>query len=197
MSTGLRKVRLLAAELAAALTLLFSLLYTVGFYEATLAAYSGRGSGLLAITSSVVAFALSARIRSPAVAGMLVSGGVIMLTAPIPAIMEAGMIAYPGPILGVISFGIIIIFGLVKAIDLRGREGSGASAPQSAPAEPGIARAVRILAGVLPDLFACSPTSASAVAISLFALSRLLGAGNPPSSDPELTSASRMNVGAA
>jgi hypothetical protein len=65
MSTRLKRARLLAAELAAALTLLFALLFTVGFYEAGLASCAGRGS---AVILSLLAFSRLSDPQNPATA---------------------------------------------------------------------------------------------------------------------------------
>jgi hypothetical protein len=121
MSTTSRRARLIAAGLAAAVTLLFCSLYTAAFYDPGLAPYTGRVSELVPIFLSIVAFILSLGIRSPAVAGMLIAGGVIMQIPPLQAIAQAGAIAVPGPIFGVISFVDILILGLVKAVGLRKR----------------------------------------------------------------------------
>src|ERR1035437_5343743 len=112
---SLKRTRLIAADVVAAVTLVFSLFYTLGFYYPSLAAYTGRESALLAIILSVVAFILCVRIRSGAVAGMLIAGGIIMQIPPVQALAEAGAVVVPGPILGVISFAIILILGIVKA----------------------------------------------------------------------------------
>ncbi len=105
------KVRGLAANLAAAATVALSVLYLLGFY----AGITFRGAALLAIFVSIAAFLLSLRIRSVSVAAMLMLAGLLIQIPPIQAIAEAGTIAYPGPILGVIFFIPILILGLVKA----------------------------------------------------------------------------------
>jgi hypothetical protein len=197
MSTTSRRVRLIAAELAAAVTLLFSSLYTAAFYDHSLAPYTGRESELVPIFLSIVAFALCVRIRSPAVAGMLIAGGAVMLIPPLQAIVQAGMIAVPGPIFGVISFLDILVLGLIKASGLRKRETSGAHVPEKGPTEPGIPRAVRVLADLLPDLSAFSPVSASAVAVSLLGLSRLRDFQNSTPVEVDLISASRTSAASA
>jgi len=194
MSTTSRRVRLIAAELAAAVTLLFSSLYTAAFYDPGLAPYTGRESELVPIFLSIVAFALYVRIRSPAVAGMLIAGGVIMLIPPLQAIAQAGAIAVPGPIFGVISFADILVLGLVKVIGLRKRESLGAHAPEKGATEPGIPRAVRVLASLLPDLSAFSPISASVVAVSLLGFSKLRDSRNSTPAGLYLISASRTGA---
>lgn len=193
MSSATRRARKIAAKLAAALTLLFALVSTVGFYEHSLAAFTGRGYGLLAILLSLVAFALSLRIRSPAVAGMLVFGGILVQVPPVQAIMEAGVIAVPGPILGVISFVIILILGLIKAIGLRGPNVAAARAPNQSAAGHGTPMA-RSLANMLPDLFAFSPTSASTIIVYLLAFSTLYGSRDTASAQAEPILASRIRV---
>jgi hypothetical protein len=122
MSNSRNRARLIAAELAAAVTLLFSLLYTAAFYDHALAPYTGRLSELVPIFLSIVAFALSWRIRSPAVAGMLIAGGIIMQIPPLQDIAYAGAIVVPGPIFGVMSFADALVLGVVKGITtLRAR----------------------------------------------------------------------------
>jgi hypothetical protein len=197
MSTTSRRVRLIAAELAAAVTLLFSSLYTAAFYNPGLAPYTGRESELVPIFLSIVAFALCVRIRSPAVAGMLIAGGVIILIPPLQAIAQAGMIAVPGPIFGVISFADILVLGLVKAAGLRKRESLGAHAPEKVTTEPGIPSAARALANLLPDLSAFSPISASAAAVSLLGFSKLCDSRNSTSAELYLISGSRTSAGTA
>ena len=194
MPISLTRARLIAAELAAAVTLLFCSLYTAAFYDPGLAPYTGRESELVPIFLSVVAFVLCVRIRSPAVAGMLMAGGVIMQIPPLQAIAQAGVIAVPGPIFGVISFADILILGVVKAVGLRRREVLGASGPEKVAPDPGTARIARVLASLLPDMFAYSATSASAILISLLAFSRLRGPRDSTSAEPELISASRMST---
>ena len=149
---------------------------------------------MVPIFLSIVAFALCVRIRSPAVAGMLIAGGVIMLIPPLQAIEQAGAIAVPGPIFGVISFADILVLGLVKAVGLRKREALGTRAPEKVKTEPGIPRAVRVLANLLPDLSAFSPTSASAVAISLLGFSKLCDSRNSTLAELYLISGSRTSV---
>jgi hypothetical protein len=105
------RVRWLAANLAAAATVAFSVLYLLGFY----AGITFRGAALLAIFLSVASFLLSLRIRSVSVAVMLTLAGLLIQIPPVQAIAEAGTVAYPGPILGVVFFVPILILGLVKA----------------------------------------------------------------------------------
>jgi hypothetical protein len=194
MSTATRRARKAGAELAAGLTLLFASISTVGFYDHVLAAYTGKGYGLLAIALSVVAFALSLRVRSPAVAVMLISAGVLMQVPPVQAMVEAGMVAVPGPILGVISFGIILQLGLAKAIGLRTRAVAGGGPPESEATGLGVQGPARLLADILPGILALSPTSAVAVIISMLALSGLHGARDSPPAKPELTSRSQPGL---
>jgi hypothetical protein len=111
-----RPVRLTIALVIAGVALLFSVIYVVGFYVPTFATYSGRGSGLIVIFSSISAFVLSFRLSSPAVAGMLVIAGIFMQVPPVQAIIEARTIAVPGPILGVIFFAVVLVLGVVKAV---------------------------------------------------------------------------------
>jgi hypothetical protein len=77
--------------------------------------FAVKAASVFAIILSVVAFVLSVRIRSSAVAGMLVLGGILMLVPPVQAIAEAGGVSFPGPILGVIFFAPLLVLGLVKA----------------------------------------------------------------------------------
>jgi hypothetical protein len=61
-------------------------------------------------------------------------------------------------------------------------------------AEPGIPRVVRVLASLLPDLSAVSPTSASAVAVSLLGFSKLSDSRNSTPAGLELMSASPVGA---
>lgn len=121
--TSPRKARLIAAELTAAITLFLAVLYVARFYNPTLPALAtytgGAGSALLAIFLSIATFVLSLRVRSPAIAGILIAAGVLMQVPPLQAIAEAGAILIPGPVLGVISFAPILVLGVAKAIGLK------------------------------------------------------------------------------
>ena len=108
---GRSEVRRYAANLAAAATLAFSVLYLLGFY----AGITFRGASLLAIFLSIAAFLVSLRIKSVSVAAMLTLAGLLIQIPPLQAIAVAGTIAYPGPILGVVFFIPILILGLAKA----------------------------------------------------------------------------------
>jgi hypothetical protein len=114
-----RQMRLVGAQVAALLTLAFSLLYVSVFYDPSLAKYSVRGVTLLAIFLSVVAFVLSVRIRSPTVGWTLILGGLAIQIPPVQAIAERGAVQIPGPILGVIFFSPILILGVVKLVMMR------------------------------------------------------------------------------
>lgn len=197
MSTASRRARLISAELAAAVTLLFCSLYTAAFYDPGLAAYTGRVSELVPIFLSVVAFVLCLRIKSPAIAGMLIAGGVIMQIPPLQAIAQAGAVAVPGPIFGVISFADTLILGLVKSVGLRKRDALRAHVPEDVTTGPAIPRAVRVLAGLLPDLLALSPTSASAIVISLLAFSRLRDSRGSTPTELEQIPVPRTSAGPA
>jgi hypothetical protein len=117
------QARLIVADFAAAVTLLLSALYIARFYDPalpSLATYTGGvGSALLAISFSIGAFVLSLRIKSSAIAGMLIVAGVMMQIPPLQAIAEAGKVLVPGPILGVVSFAPILLLGAAKAIGVR------------------------------------------------------------------------------
>jgi hypothetical protein len=64
----------------------------------------GRGTTLIALGLSVVAFILALRIRSLVVASFLTVAGVMMWTPALATIIAERAIVYPGPILGIISF---------------------------------------------------------------------------------------------
>jgi len=119
-SQSSRRPRLVAGEFAAAVTLFLSAYYAVRYFEPSLPALA-KGITIIAIVLSVVAFVLAVRVRSPAVAGMLIAGGTLMQIPPLQAILQAGTVAYPGPILGVVFFSPILILGLVKAAGLRAK----------------------------------------------------------------------------
>jgi hypothetical protein len=121
--SSFQKARLIAADFAAAVTLLLSALYIARFYDPALPSLAtftgGAGPALLAIFLSIVAFILSLRIKSSAIAGTLIIAGVMMQIPPLQAIAEAGRVVVPGPILGVVSFAPILVLGVAKAIGLR------------------------------------------------------------------------------
>jgi hypothetical protein len=120
----MRKVsqaRLIVGQVLAGLTLLLAVIYTIGLYDATLAVSAGRGLSLAAIALSVAAFVACVRLRSSIVAALLILGGIIMIVPPFAAIAAAGTIVIPGPILGVMSYAIILVLGAVKAAGLRRR----------------------------------------------------------------------------
>jgi hypothetical protein len=121
--TKASQARLIVADFSAAVTLLLSALYIARFYDPALPSLAtftgGGGSALLAIFFSIVAFVLSLRIKSSAIAGMLIVAGVMMQIPPLQAIAEAGKVLVPGPILGVVSFAPILLLGAVKAIGVR------------------------------------------------------------------------------
>lgn len=122
---AVRSARLTASELIAAATLVLASLYTARFYDPripSIATFTGAGTSLLAIIFSIFAFVLSLRIRSRVVAGSLIVGGVLMQIPPLQAIAEAGAVAVPGPILGVVFFAPVLMFGVVKATGLRRTE---------------------------------------------------------------------------
>jgi hypothetical protein len=54
-------------------------------------------------------------LRSGAVAVLLVIAGLLRQIPPLQAILEAGTIAVPGPILGAIFFAPVLVLGIVKA----------------------------------------------------------------------------------
>jgi hypothetical protein len=109
------RVRLLAAEAAAAVTLTLAASYFLRFYGVLGPEFAVREASVFAIVLSIVAFVLCVRIKSYAVAGMLVLGGILMQVPPVQAIVQAGGVSYPGPILGVIFFAPLLVLGLVKA----------------------------------------------------------------------------------
>jgi hypothetical protein len=109
------RVRLLAADAAAALTLILAASYFLNFYGALGPNFAAKGASIFAIVLSIVAFVLCVRIKSYPVAGMLILGGILMQIPPVQAIAEAGGVSFPGPILGVIFFAPLLVLGLVKA----------------------------------------------------------------------------------
>ena len=124
------RARLILGQVLAGLTLVFALIYTLSFFDASLAASTGRGYALAAIALSIVAFVACVKLRSVLVAGILTLSGIIMMVAPVEAIAAAGAVVIPGPILGVISYSIILVLGVAKAAGLRGgRAGSISKSP--------------------------------------------------------------------
>jgi hypothetical protein len=112
-----QKLRLVFAEIAAGLTLAVSALYPIGFYDKALAA--GRGTTLLAIGLSIVAFVLCLKIKSLLVGSLLIFGGVLLQLPQVLAIISERAIEVPGPIFGVISFSPVLIFGITKTVRSR------------------------------------------------------------------------------
>jgi hypothetical protein len=108
--------RYMLAQLLAAATLAFALVYTVGFFSKSLDIASERNSAFAAIGLSVAAFAMAIKIRSMVVAGLLTASGIIMLTPPIEALAAVRVILIPGPILGVIFYAPILGLGIAKAV---------------------------------------------------------------------------------
>lgn len=114
-----RAARLALAQVMAGATLLLALIYTAGFYDSAMRV--GRGTTLFAIALSILAFGASLKIRSGLVAGVLIASGAIILIPPVIAILDAGAVTIPGPILGVIFFSPILVLGVVKALGARSR----------------------------------------------------------------------------
>ena len=108
--------RLVIAQMLAAATVAMAAIYTMGFLDKFLEVGVARISGLIAIALSVAAFALSIKLRSAVVVELLIAGGVIIMMPPVIAIVAAKAIAFPGPILGVISYSPILGLGIAKAV---------------------------------------------------------------------------------
>src|ERR1039457_4471285 len=112
--TMANRVRLVVAQILAAITLIMALIYTAGFYDSSLSAGNiGRSSALIAIVLSIVAFAVSVKLRSGLIAGLLIASGIIMMIPPTVALVAAGAIVVPGPIYGIIFYAIILALGIV------------------------------------------------------------------------------------
>jgi hypothetical protein len=102
------------ASIVLALGVLFvSSLYELSFYGAIPPGLD-KGSSIIAIVLSVIAFVLSFRIKSFAIGGLITLGGILMQIPPVQTIFVAGEIAVPGPILGVIFFCPVLILGVIK-----------------------------------------------------------------------------------
>jgi hypothetical protein len=99
------------------ITFLLTLLYTIDFYDSSLA-LNVRGSTLLAIAIALaaVSFVLALKIRAPIVATLLTLGGIVIWIPPVAAIISERAILLPSPILGVISFSPILGLGITKFI---------------------------------------------------------------------------------
>jgi hypothetical protein len=115
MNTTKNRIRLICALVISVITLLLALLYVLKFYDSSLT-ISVKGSALIAIALSVVAFVTALKLRSPLVGVLLTIAGMLMFVPPVSAIVADGTVTFPGPILGVISFSPIIVLGIAKLI---------------------------------------------------------------------------------
>jgi hypothetical protein len=109
-----KHIRVIIAQTVSGITLLLALLYTIGYYDTSLAVSADIRATLLALALSIVAFGLAMKIRTPLVATLLVSAGMVIWIPPISAIIADKAILIPGPILGVISFSPILGLGIAK-----------------------------------------------------------------------------------
>jgi hypothetical protein len=104
----------LAAGLAAATLVLFLAVIAVGgALQAGLAPWPGIG----AILMEAAAFAVSWRQRSFLVAGLLAAGGLVGLIYGMIAMGFFSVVAFPGPILGVIIGLAILGLGVAKGVE--------------------------------------------------------------------------------
>jgi hypothetical protein len=115
MNTTKNRIRLICALVISVITLLLALLYVLKFYDSSLA-ISVKGSALITIALSVVAFVTALKLRSLLVGVLLTIAGVLMFVPPVSAIVADGKVTFPGPILGVISFSPILVLGIAKLI---------------------------------------------------------------------------------
>jgi uncharacterized protein YacL len=95
-----------------------SSLYVLTFYDLVPPSLD-KGSSIIAIVLSVIAFVLSFRIKSYAIGGLITLGGILLQIPPVQAIIAAGGIVIPGPILGVIFFCPVLILGLIILVRSR------------------------------------------------------------------------------
>jgi hypothetical protein len=107
------KIRFVISMILALGTLFVCSLYAFSFYGLVPAGLD-KGSSIIAIILSTMAFVLCIRIKSYAVGGLLTVGGILLQIPPVQTIVTEGTITIPGPILGVIFFCPVLIFGLVK-----------------------------------------------------------------------------------
>jgi hypothetical protein len=107
------RIRLIISIVFSTGVLFVSSLYFLSFYHLVPPGLD-KGSSIIAIVLSVIAFVFSLRIKSLSVGGLLTLGGILMQIPPVQAIISAGRILVPGPILGVISFCPVLILGLAK-----------------------------------------------------------------------------------
>jgi hypothetical protein len=107
------RFRLVLSIIFALGTLFSSSVYSLTYYHIIPAGLS-RGSAVIAIILSVIAFALCVRINSKVVGGALTMAGILILLPPVQAIISDGRILVPGPIYGVLFFCPVLILGMVK-----------------------------------------------------------------------------------
>jgi hypothetical protein len=112
------RVRLVLSIVFAFGTLSVSSLYAMSFYH-LIPPGLDKGSSIIAIILSVIAFVLCLRIKSYVDGVVLIMAGIVMQIPPVQAIIGDGRILIPGPILGVIFFCPILILGLVKLATSR------------------------------------------------------------------------------
>ena len=121
MNTVNRRIRLFFALIFSGISLLLSLLYTLRYFNFDIAIGPNKGTTLIALGLSAVAFVTAVKLRSPLVGVILTISGLIIIAPPVSAIMADGMITIPGPILGVIFFSPILALGVAKLITTRNR----------------------------------------------------------------------------
>ena len=108
--------RLGVATLVAIGLVALAITSTVGFLTRALPVSGATMIGFSAIGLSIASFVLSIRLKSGIISSLLIASGVIIMIPPIMAILATRMIIFPGPILGVISYSVILGLGIAKSI---------------------------------------------------------------------------------
>ena len=107
------------AQVLAGSTLAIASAFFINFYDKAHHTGSVASLGQISVILGLAAFTLSLRIKSVIVVGSLVASGVIGLIPTMSSLAAAASIMFPGPVLGVISYSIILGLGIAKGERLR------------------------------------------------------------------------------
>jgi hypothetical protein len=109
------------AQVLAASTLAIAITFFINFYAKSPDIGAAKSLGQISIALAAAAFALSLRLKSLVVAGSLLASGIIGLIPTVSIVVNAAAIAFPGPILGLMSYSIILGLGAAKAEGFRSK----------------------------------------------------------------------------
>jgi hypothetical protein len=115
------RIVLFLASVFSGISLLLSLLYTLTYFDINLTIGPSKGTTLVSLGLSVVAFVTTLKVKSHLVGVLLTISGLIIIIPPVSAIIADGTITYPGPILGVVFFSPILALGIAKLVTSRSR----------------------------------------------------------------------------